>query len=60
MTPLVNKVLLTWLTNTYVFYKAGPELAAAQGLSKPQGIGYGIGIAFGLFAMQGEWLRSNL
>jgi hypothetical protein len=28
--------------------------AAAQGLSKPQGLGYGIGLGFALFIMQGE------
>jgi ATP-binding cassette, subfamily C (CFTR/MRP), member 1 len=28
--------------------------AAAQGLSKPQGLWYGIGLAFALFIMQGE------
>ncbi|KAI0087237.1 multidrug resistance-associated ABC transporter [Irpex rosettiformis] len=51
-TPLLNKRLLTWLTNSYVFYKGGPAAASALGIDKPQGIGYGIGIAFGLFAMQ--------
>jgi hypothetical protein len=28
--------------------------AAAQGLSKPQGLGYGIGLGIALFIMQGE------
>ena len=28
--------------------------AAAQGLSKPRGLGYGINLAFALFIMQGE------
>jgi hypothetical protein len=28
--------------------------AAAQGLSKPQGLGHGIGLGFTLFIMQGE------
>ena len=28
--------------------------AAAQGLSKPQGLGHGIGLGFALFIMQGE------
>ncbi|KAJ3537700.1 hypothetical protein NM688_g6639 [Phlebia brevispora] len=51
-TPLVNKVLLTWLTNSYIYAKAGPVEAAALGVAKPQGIGYGIGLAFALFAMQ--------
>lgn len=33
--------------------------AAAQGLSKPQGLGYGIGLGFALFIMQGEKNRGN-
>lgn len=52
-TPLLNKRLLNWLTSSYVFYKAGPAAADALGIDQPQGIGYGIGLAFGLFAMQG-------
>ena len=28
--------------------------AAAVGLSKPQGVGYGIGLGFAIFIMQGE------
>ncbi|KAE9399630.1 multidrug resistance-associated ABC transporter [Gymnopus androsaceus JB14] len=41
-TPLVNKVILTWL-----------EDSAELGItSRPQGIGYGIGLAFALFIMQ--------
>ncbi len=52
-TPLLNKRLLNWLTSSYVFYKAGPAAASALGIDQPQGIGYGIGLAFGLFAMQG-------
>jgi hypothetical protein len=55
-TPLVNKVLLTWLTNSYVYYKFGAAAAAEEGISKPQGIGYGIGLAFALFIMQGMFL----
>ncbi|KAI0700340.1 ATP-dependent bile acid permease [Cytidiella melzeri] len=51
-TPLLNQRLLTWLTASYMFYKAGPEAAATAGMNKPQGIGYGIGLAFALFALQ--------
>ena len=52
-TPLVNKVLLTWLTNSYTFYRASESERSLLGISKPQGIGFGIGLAFALFAMQG-------
>ncbi|KAI0087238.1 multidrug resistance-associated ABC transporter [Irpex rosettiformis] len=51
-TPLLNRRLLTWLTNSFVFYKAGPQAAALAGIDRPQGVGYGIGLAIALFAMQ--------
>lgn len=54
--PLLNKVLLEWLTDSYTYFrltKAEQAVAAAQGLSKPKGLGYGIGLAFALFIMQG-------
>ncbi|KAH9476173.1 ABC-type transporter cicA [Psilocybe cubensis] len=54
-TPLVNKVLLTWLTESYVFSKlTQPERDAAvsAGFSPPKGVGYGIGLAFAIFIMQ--------
>ncbi|RDX54457.1 multidrug resistance-associated ABC transporter [Lentinus brumalis] len=51
-TPLVNQVLLSWLTRSYVYYRASEEQRTAFGLSKPQGIGYGIGLAFAVFVMQ--------
>ncbi|OCH88007.1 multidrug resistance-associated ABC transporter [Obba rivulosa] len=51
-TPLVNKVLLTWLTTSFAYLKASEAERAAEGLAKPQGIGYGIGLGFAIFAMQ--------
>ncbi|CAL1711021.1 unnamed protein product [Somion occarium] len=51
-TPLLNKVLLTWLTNSYIYYRASEDERAAGNLEKPQGVGYGIGLAFALFVMQ--------
>ncbi|KAJ3982865.1 multidrug resistance-associated ABC transporter [Lentinula detonsa] len=52
-TPLVNKVILTWLTDSFVYYKATPSERTELGLtSAPRGIGYGIGLAFALFVMQ--------
>ncbi|KAH8103346.1 multidrug resistance-associated ABC transporter [Cristinia sonorae] len=50
--PLVTKVLLTWLTESYAYYHASEEQRAQLGFARPRGIGYGIGIAFALFAMQ--------
>ncbi|KAJ7461221.1 multidrug resistance-associated ABC transporter [Mycena latifolia] len=52
-TPLLNKVILTWLTESYVIYHATEAEKASGTLPKPAGgIGYGIGLAFALFAMQ--------
>ena len=52
----MNKVLLTWLTNAYIYHRVGAAEAAALGVKQPQGIGYGIGLSFALFAMQGVLL----
>lgn len=52
-TPLLNKVLLNWLAQSYVWVRATEEQRAAIGLKQPRGIGYGIGLAVALFAMQG-------
>ncbi|KAF8124850.1 hypothetical protein K438DRAFT_2034116 [Mycena galopus ATCC 62051] len=56
-TPLLTKVILTWLTNAYVVYHATPaQIAEAEAagvpLPKVQGIGYGVGLACALFVMQ--------
>ncbi|EEB92516.1 hypothetical protein MPER_08962, partial [Moniliophthora perniciosa FA553] len=49
----VTKVILTWLTESYVFYRTTEEERNAFGISNqpPPGIGYGIGLAFALFIM---------
>jgi hypothetical protein len=52
-TPLVNKIILTWLTDTYIYYRLTDEQKAAGDFKQPRGIGYGIGLAFALFVMQG-------
>ncbi|RPD65442.1 multidrug resistance-associated ABC transporter [Lentinus tigrinus ALCF2SS1-7] len=51
-TPLVSQVLLSWLTSSFVYYRATEEERAALGLAKPQGVGYGVGLAFAIFVMQ--------
>ena len=51
-TPLVSKALLTWLTEAYIWHRLSLAEQAGSGLTKPRGIGYGIGLAFALFAMQ--------
>ncbi|KAF8154551.1 multidrug resistance-associated ABC transporter [Crassisporium funariophilum] len=54
-TPLLNKVLLTWLVESYVYFRLSDSdraLASVAGFTKPRGIGYGIGLAFALFVMQ--------
>ena len=50
-TPLLNQVILTWLAESYVYFRLSDTERTA--VSKPRGIGYGIGLAFALFAMQG-------
>lgn len=54
-TPLVNQLLLSWLTASYVYSRASDEERSV--IPKPQGIGYGIGLAFAIFAMQGTHIR---
>ncbi|KAF9500249.1 multidrug resistance-associated ABC transporter [Pleurotus eryngii] len=51
-TPLVIKVLLNWLTESYIYHHLPDEVKAAAAVSQPRGIGFGIGLAFALFAMQ--------
>lgn len=64
-TPLLNKVILNWLSASYLYSRVNDEERATLGLSKPKGIGYGIGLAIALFVMQGVlqklmyWAASN-
>jgi ATP-binding cassette, subfamily C (CFTR/MRP), member 1 len=50
--PLVNKAFLRWLSESYIWYKAGDALRQSGSISRPAGVGHGIGLAFGLFLMQ--------
>ncbi|KAH6879589.1 cadmium ion transporter [Coprinopsis sp. MPI-PUGE-AT-0042] len=64
-TPLLSKVLLTWLVESYAYGRLTEAERLAVGLGTPRGIGYGIGVAFGIFAMQGKrclsfWFTSYL
>ena len=52
-TPLVTKLLLAWLTTSYEWHRTSDEQRAALGLTEPQGVGYGIGLGFAIFIMQG-------
>jgi len=52
-TPLVNKLILTWLTDAYVYHRLTNEQKATGIIKQPRGVGYGIGLAFALFVMQG-------
>ncbi|KAF9472565.1 multidrug resistance-associated ABC transporter [Pholiota conissans] len=53
-TPLLNKVILNWLTQSYNYVRATEAERTALGLNVPRGIGYGIGLAVALFVMQGK------
>jgi hypothetical protein len=52
-TPLLTKVILTWLTDSYIYVRTTDAQRAVLGIPKPRGIGYGIGLAVALFVMQG-------
>ena len=54
-TPLLNQVILTWLVDSYVYFNLSDAERTATAISKPRGIGYGIGLAFALFVMQGYY-----
>ncbi|KAF8235236.1 multidrug resistance-associated ABC transporter [Tricholoma matsutake] len=58
-TPLLTKVILTWLTNSYIYYRLSDAQRASSDIAQPQGIGYGIGLAIGLFAMQGTKMTNH-
>ena len=58
-TPLLTKVILTWLTDSYIYVRNTEAQRAVLGISKPRGIGYGIGLAVALFVMQGESIFRN-
>ena len=59
-TPLVNQVLLNWLVSSYMYARLNDEERQALGVTKPQGPGYGIGLAFDIFAMKGNQLCCSL
>lgn len=51
-TPLLTKVILNWLVNSYVYNRLSDQEKASGIIPKPKGVGYGIGLAFCLFVMQ--------
>ena len=53
-TPLLNKLLLEWLTDSFAYFRLTDAEQAAHNLLEPQSLGYGVGLAFALFIMQGE------
>ncbi|KAF9027711.1 multidrug resistance-associated ABC transporter [Hymenopellis radicata] len=52
-TPLVSKELLTWLAESYAWSRLTDEEKAAGIIPQPRGPGYGIGLGFTIFIMQG-------
>ncbi|GJJ12857.1 hypothetical protein Clacol_007102 [Clathrus columnatus] len=56
--PLISKALLTWLSDSFAFHNVSAaeraSLVASGQITQPRGIGYGIGLAVALFAMQGH------
>lgn len=51
----MTKVILTWLTESFTYVRATEAERTELGLTKPRGIGYGIGLAIALFVMQGVY-----
>jgi ATP-binding cassette subfamily C (CFTR/MRP) protein 1 len=56
MSPLLNRIILAWLTQCYTYHGLSDEEKSTHGVVEPRGIAYGIGLAIGLFSMQGEFL----
>ena|ERR1700722_9331701 len=54
-TPLVAKSFLAWLSKCYAYHHLTDAEKVASLSKKPQGVGYGIGLALALFAMQGTF-----
>lgn len=52
LAALVSKLLIAYITTAYVAHKAGPEAVDAGLVATPRPVGYGIGMAFAIFAMQ--------
>ncbi|KAL4261872.1 ATP-binding cassette transporter C [Pleurotus pulmonarius] len=50
--PLVTKVFLTWLTDSYAHYHLPQASKDVLGAERPRGVGFGIGLAFVIFTMQ--------
>ncbi|KAF9002584.1 multidrug resistance-associated ABC transporter [Cyathus striatus] len=59
-TPLLNKVILNWLVESFAYVKTSADERAALGLNPPRGIGYGVGLAFALFAMQAVCMQLGM
>lgn len=54
MSPLLNRIFLTWLTQCYSYRVLSDAAQKSTLNAEPHRIGYGIGLAIGLFAMQGS------
>lgn len=55
-TPLIAKAFLAWLVNVYAYQ----HFDGSGNSDKPQRVGYGIGLALALFAMQGGLYSCDL
>jgi ATP-binding cassette subfamily C (CFTR/MRP) protein 1 len=56
-TPIITKLFLAWLAATYAYHRLTEEERQESTRKRPQGLGYGIGLAFALFAMQGMFIQ---
>ena len=53
-TPLITRAFLAWLVKVHAYQHFDNSGNPASPPDKPQGAGYGIGLALALFAMQGD------
>jgi ATP-binding cassette subfamily C (CFTR/MRP) protein 1 len=49
--PLVTRIIIEQLTAAHALHAASKSGSPTEGLEQPKSIGYGIGVAVGLFAM---------
>ncbi|KAF9466027.1 multidrug resistance-associated ABC transporter [Collybia nuda] len=53
MSPLLNKAFLTWLTQCFSYHVLSDAQRSSPNNVEPRVVAYGIGLAIGLFALQG-------
>ncbi|KAL7425014.1 hypothetical protein Q5752_000701 [Cryptotrichosporon argae] len=50
--PLVTQLIISQLDRAHMYHAARASGSSTTGLARPQSVGYGVGLAFGLFGME--------